>query len=125
MYGISKVGNDGGFIIEGKEGMDLMRLLSLEGRLKMEKAGLRFSPSGRTLARELYGIRGSRDSVLAQVIALREKRYPKPPAEDDQCDSVSIPHMPEVGESVPVSRCVLRKGHEERDGTEHSTERPE
>lgn len=77
MYGVSGT-PDGGIIVEGKEGMDLYRMLVLESRLKMERSGLRFRPSGRTLAREMYGLRGSHTKVLAALVALRESRYPKP-----------------------------------------------
>lgn len=32
-----------------------------------------------------------------------------------RCSAISIPHMPEVGERVPVSRCI----REEHDDDEH------
>lgn len=78
MYGIS--GSKGGSIlIDGPEGMDVFRMLTLEGRLKMEMKGLHFrGSSARTLAREWYGLRGSKQKVLDALVALRHERYPLP-----------------------------------------------
>lgn len=61
------------------ENRKFLHLLQLKGAIKLEILGMRHS-SGRSAyahAKKIYGFRGSRESVLAQIKAELERILPK------------------------------------------------
>ena len=57
-------------------GPSLFRLLAIRQALQLQGHGMRLSgkvPQGTTLARRLLGLRGNRESLLAQVDAIIER----------------------------------------------------
>lgn len=64
----------GGMMITGKEDINLFRLTSLKGRLKMEIAGMTCrGPSAATLIKKEFGFKGNNKKVLEQFEAKIEE----------------------------------------------------
>jgi GTP cyclohydrolase FolE2 len=59
----------GGVIIEGKEDIALMRLLTLQSALRLESKGIRMSRqmSALAVAKRDYGLKGSRVKITAAI----------------------------------------------------------
>ena len=76
-----KVLESGSTVITGQH-IGLYALLSLKARLKMEVVGLRGrGRSALSIAKDAYGLKGSREKVLAQLEAMIEDWAPQPEVE--------------------------------------------
>ena len=64
----------GGTIITGKENINVFRLLTLKGALKMEIAGMkRRGRSVYAIVKEEFGFKGSKQKVYDQLVAYIEE----------------------------------------------------
>lgn len=65
----------GDFLIEGDEGIQFFQMCARRGALKLELKGMtRRGRSAYSICKEVYGLKGSRQSVLEQMDALIEER---------------------------------------------------
>ena len=66
-----------GFIVTGK-GIDAFRLKAMQGRLKIEAAGMKFrGPSTLSMVKSEFGLKGNREKVMAQFDEIVEKELAK------------------------------------------------
>lgn len=67
--------NAGGIMVTGAEDIELFRLIALKGALKLENMGMRRrGRSALSIAKEFLGVKGTRASVLAALVAEIDKR---------------------------------------------------
>lgn len=65
-----------GFVVDTPDGIEFFQLCARRGALKLENRGLKHS-SGRSvfkMVKQVYGLRGTREEVLAQLNDMIEQR---------------------------------------------------
>ena len=66
-------------VLDGSEGTEYYRLLALRGALRLELKGMkRRGRSAYSIAKQVYGLKGTRQSVLDQLTAMVEERIAAP-----------------------------------------------
>ena len=79
---MERLGQDG-FVATGKH-IELVQLVALRGRLKMELRGIKFrGGSTFTKVRNKYGLKGSREAVYASFCRIVDQRKAEIAMEDD------------------------------------------
>jgi hypothetical protein len=63
-------------VIDTPEGINFVQLVARKGALRLEMLGMRGrGPSAYSIIKSEYGLKGSRESVLAQMDTLIEKAF--------------------------------------------------
>lgn len=66
--------NDGGFVVDTPDGIAFFQMCARRGALKLEINGLgRRGRSAYSICKEVYGLKGNRESVLKQMDLLIEQ----------------------------------------------------